>query len=99
MCLFIKRPEITTKPQDANSIQGNKRKPLVILNHHRLLLLAAATTATTFVARNAVWDPFIVWIVNTQLAQPEIDAFNARIADNPTPIPGYPTPPTFALHP
>ncbi|KAJ2320884.1 hypothetical protein GGI00_006157, partial [Coemansia sp. RSA 2681] len=60
---------------------------------------AAATTATTFVARNAVWDPFIVWIVNTQLAQPEIDAFNARIADNPTPIPGYPTPPTFALHP
>ncbi|KAJ1796448.1 hypothetical protein LPJ59_003742, partial [Coemansia sp. RSA 2399] len=54
---------------------------------------------TTFVARNSVWDPFIVWIVDTHLGQKEIDAFNARIAENPTPIPGYPTPPTFALHP
>ncbi|KAJ1773808.1 hypothetical protein IW140_000218 [Coemansia sp. RSA 1813] len=54
---------------------------------------------TTFVARNAVWDPFIIWIVNTHLDQKEIDAFNARITENPTPVPGYPTPPTFALHP
>ncbi|KAJ2824037.1 hypothetical protein FBU31_004098, partial [Coemansia sp. 'formosensis'] len=58
---------------------------------------SAATT--TFVARNSVWDPFIIWIVNTQLDQAEIEAFNDRIAENPTPIPGYPTPPTFALHP
>ncbi|KAI8324884.1 LAG1-DNAbind-domain-containing protein [Martensiomyces pterosporus] len=54
---------------------------------------------TTFVARNSVWDPFIIWIVNTKLGKEEIDAFNARIAENPTPIPGYPTPPTFAMHP
>ncbi|KAJ2556487.1 hypothetical protein EV175_001972 [Coemansia sp. RSA 1933] len=54
---------------------------------------------TTFVARNSVWDPFIIWIVDTHLSQKEIDAFNARIAENPTPIPGYPTPPTSALHP
>ncbi|KAJ2746576.1 hypothetical protein GGI20_001225 [Coemansia sp. BCRC 34301] len=65
--------------------------------------LAAAMSSnaatTTFVARNSVWDPFIIWIVNTQLDQAEIEAFNARISENPTPIPGYPTPPTFALHP
>ncbi|KAJ2665096.1 hypothetical protein IWW48_000363 [Coemansia sp. RSA 1200] len=54
---------------------------------------------TTFVARNSVWDPFIIWIVDTHLGQKEIDAFNTRIAENPTPVPGYPTPPTFALHP
>ncbi|KAJ2005003.1 hypothetical protein H4R26_002188 [Coemansia thaxteri] len=60
---------------------------------------ASSAATTTFVARNSVWDPFIIWIVNTQIGQVEIDAFNARIAENPTPIPGYPTPPTFALHP
>ncbi|KAJ1736274.1 hypothetical protein LPJ61_000058 [Coemansia biformis] len=54
---------------------------------------------TTFVARNSVWDPFIIWIVNTHLSKPEIEAFNARIAENRTPIAGYPTPPTFALQP
>ncbi|KAJ2454947.1 hypothetical protein EV183_001208 [Coemansia sp. RSA 2336] len=54
---------------------------------------------TTFVARNAVWDPFIIWIVNTHLTQQDVDAFNARVAKNSTPVPGYPTPPTFALHP
>ncbi|KAJ1819565.1 hypothetical protein LPJ75_001167, partial [Coemansia sp. RSA 2598] len=57
------------------------------------------SNTTTFVARNSVWDPFIIWIVNTHLGQKEIDAFNERIAANPTPIPGYPTPPTFAMHP
>ncbi|KAJ1824835.1 hypothetical protein LPJ60_000444 [Coemansia sp. RSA 2675] len=59
----------------------------------------SSAATTTFVARNSVWDPFIIWIVNTQLDQAEIEAFNDRIAENPTPIPGYPTPPTFALHP
>ncbi|KAJ2163164.1 hypothetical protein GGF46_000093 [Coemansia sp. RSA 552] len=59
----------------------------------------SAAATTTFVARNSVWDPFIIWIVNTHLSQQEIEAFNARIAKNRTPIPGYPTPPTFALHP
>ncbi|KAJ2640462.1 hypothetical protein GGF40_000110 [Coemansia sp. RSA 1286] len=58
-----------------------------------------SSNTTTFVARNSVWDPFIIWIVNTHLGQKEIDAFNERIAANPTPIPGYPTPPTFAMHP
>lgn len=58
-----------------------------------------SSSSTTFVARNTVWDPFIIWIVNTHLGQEYIDAFNAKIAENPTPIPGYPTPPTFALHP
>ncbi|KAJ1725516.1 hypothetical protein LPJ53_000331 [Coemansia erecta] len=60
---------------------------------------AGSSSTTTFVARNSVWDPFIIWIVNTQLGQKEIDAFNERIAENPTPIPGYPTPPTFAMQP
>ncbi|KAJ2852657.1 hypothetical protein IWW36_000014 [Coemansia brasiliensis] len=57
------------------------------------------SSTTTFVARNAVWDPFIIWIVNTHLTQQDVDAFNARVAKNRTPVPGYPTPPTFALHP
>ncbi|KAJ2801717.1 hypothetical protein H4R20_003566, partial [Coemansia guatemalensis] len=56
-------------------------------------------STTTFVARNSVWDPFIIWIVNTHLSQEAIEAFNARIANNRTPVPGYPTPPTFALQP
>ncbi|KAJ2699791.1 hypothetical protein H4R19_005512, partial [Coemansia spiralis] len=58
-----------------------------------------AESSTTFVARNSVWDPFIIWVVNTHLSQPEIDAFNARIGENRTPIAGYPTPPTFAMLP
>ncbi|KAJ2883108.1 hypothetical protein FB639_002242, partial [Coemansia asiatica] len=61
--------------------------------------VSGSSNTTTFVARNSVWDPFIIWIVNTHLSQKEIDAFNERIAANPTPIPGYPTPPTFAMHP
>ncbi|KAJ2625872.1 hypothetical protein GGI26_000335 [Coemansia sp. RSA 1358] len=60
---------------------------------------AGSGNTTTFVARNSVWDPFIIWIVDTHLSQKDIEAFNARIAENPTPILGYPTPPTFALHP
>ncbi|KAJ2723633.1 hypothetical protein GGI07_002515 [Coemansia sp. Benny D115] len=60
---------------------------------------SGSATTTTFVARNSVWDPFIIWIVDTHLGQKEIEAFNKRIAENPTPIPGYPTPPTFAMHP
>ncbi|KAJ2750040.1 hypothetical protein IWQ56_007109, partial [Coemansia nantahalensis] len=58
-----------------------------------------AESSTTFVARNSVWDPFIIWIVNTHLSQQEVEAFNARISENRTPIAGYPTPPTFALQP
>ncbi|KAJ2649350.1 hypothetical protein IWW40_003197 [Coemansia sp. RSA 1250] len=60
---------------------------------------SSSNGTTTFVARNAVWDPFIIWIVNTHLTQQDVDAFNARVAKNSTPVPGYPTPPTFALHP
>ncbi|KAJ1737168.1 hypothetical protein LPJ72_000744 [Coemansia sp. Benny D160-2] len=62
-------------------------------------VVSGTANNTTFVARNSVWDPFIIWIVDTHLGQKEIDAFNTRIAENPTPVPGYPTPPTFALHP
>ncbi|ORX68124.1 hypothetical protein DL89DRAFT_26949 [Linderina pennispora] len=53
----------------------------------------------TFVARTAVWDPFIIWIANTNLTQEQIDEFNANIHTNPTPIPGYPTPPSQAMLP
>ncbi|PIA19120.1 LAG1-DNAbind-domain-containing protein [Coemansia reversa NRRL 1564] len=60
---------------------------------------SGSASTTTFVARNSVWDPFIIWIVNTHLSQQEIETFNARIASNRTPIAGYPTPPTFALQP
>ncbi|KAJ2665252.1 hypothetical protein IW148_001724 [Coemansia sp. RSA 1199] len=59
----------------------------------------SSAATTTFVARNSVWDPFIIWIVNTHLTQTEIEAFNTRVAANRTPVAGYPTPPTFALHP
>ncbi|KAJ1947642.1 hypothetical protein GGF37_000225 [Kickxella alabastrina] len=61
--------------------------------------VSGGSSTTTFVARNSVWDPFIIWIVNTHLGTQEIEAFNERISKNPTPIPGYPTPPTFAMHP
>ncbi|KAJ1948528.1 hypothetical protein FBU59_001552, partial [Linderina macrospora] len=53
----------------------------------------------TFVARTAVWDPFIIWIANTNLTQDQIDEFNASTHTNPTPIPGYPSPPSQAMLP
>ncbi|KAJ1966566.1 hypothetical protein IWQ62_002391 [Dispira parvispora] len=49
---------------------------------------------TCFVARTNLWDPFIIWIVDPNQSLGDVMNYH-----NSPPIPGYPPPPTIAIHP
>jgi hypothetical protein len=55
---------------------------------------------TCFVARTGGWDPFIIWIVDPQLAKNNGTKSDGSDEDDHTSLPiGYPPPPSVAMHP
>ncbi|KAK9765814.1 hypothetical protein K7432_005556 [Basidiobolus ranarum] len=75
-------------PSSSTTAFGNSRWPSNMNN------IGSSSDSACFVARTGRWDPFVIWLVDLNRRNSSPSEHNVT-----TPPPGFPAPPTIAVHP